>query len=224
MKHFMFVFLLVLTPIALHAAPARTVDLALATDPADGTQLVASWTTPQPGSGCTLSSYDLRISSRSVGGRTWSRSIPVSGEPLPGSPGTPATMTITGLNPSTRYFIGLQSTTDSCGSSPLSNSPYATTSTAVAPQFKMATLSWSMPTNWIHPESGNNYQLDGVKIYYGTTPGGPYDNVVDAGFTTQHVIEGLDPNVVHYFVATGVGYNLDTLEPYETPYSEEVFK
>lgn len=224
MKHYLLLCLLTLVSIAAHAAPSRTADLSLTADSADGTQLLVSWTAPAPASGCSLTSYDVRMSSRSVSNRTWSRATQISGEPAVGTPGSTVNMVITGLTKGTRYYVGLQST-DTCGTSSTSNSAYATTSNQVAPLFKTATLSWTMPTNWIHPASNNNYRLDGVRIHIGTTSGGPYDyGTVDAGFTSMHAITELDTATTFYFVAVAYGFNQDTGEAFESEYSAEVSK
>jgi hypothetical protein len=81
-----------------------------------------------------------------------------------------------------------------------------------------------MPTNWISPTDKNNYRLDGVKIYVGTTPGGPYDfSFIDVGYTTRYTFSGLPDNgAMYYVVATAYGFNLDGGAAYETEYSNEV--
>lgn len=223
MKKRIVLFLLLLTSIAIHAAPNRTTDLSLTADPADGTQLHASWTTPTPDSGCSLTSYDVRISSRSVGSRTWRRATEISGEPSVDATGTTVNMVLTGLTKGTRYYVGLQ-TTDTCGTSRTSNSPYEVTTRTVEPQFKSVTISWTMPTDWYSPANNLYYRLDGAKVHVGTTPGGPYDfDVTDVGYTDWHTLSGFpDDGTEYYLVLTGYGYNLETNQPYESDYSNEL--
>jgi hypothetical protein len=98
------------------------------------------------------------------------------------------------------------------------------TSNQDAPSLKSAAIVWSMPTDWYNPAVNFNYRLDGVNVYVGTSPGGPYDYaVIDIGYTTWYALSDYpDDGTMYYVVLTGYGYNLDTNQEYESAYSNEI--
>jgi hypothetical protein len=193
----------------LSARPARITNYTLAPIPINGTTLTLRFTEPQPQSGCSLVSHDVRITNLfRISSRNWSRAAVASAPPV-SSPGSTVEMTVTGLAEGTTYWSVVR-TEDTCGWSTISNS--ALTVTSEPEPTKSATMTWTAPI-----KKTNNDPLDdlaGYKVHKGLTPGGPYNYVPprDVGLVTQYVEEGLDWTTDYYVVITAynTSYNPST--------------
>ena len=56
----------------------------------------------------TAASYDLRYSTSLIDTTTWASAIQVADEPAPRAAGTPESLTVNGLSPSTTYYFALK--------------------------------------------------------------------------------------------------------------------
>ncbi|HYM81887.1 MAG TPA: fibronectin type III domain-containing protein [Candidatus Limnocylindria bacterium] len=81
----------------------------------------------------TASSYDIRYSTSPITDVNWSQATQVTGEPVPGSPGTSQSYTVTGLSRQTTYYFAMKVADDAGLVSALSNVPSATTPDQMPP-------------------------------------------------------------------------------------------
>lgn len=109
--------------------PAAVNDLTIA-GVSTGT-LTLSWTAPgDDGNTGTAAGYDLRYSTagRILSDTDFSAALRGTGVPVPQPGGTPESVTLTGLNPGTSYYLALKTTDEAGNISGLSNSPSGKTS------------------------------------------------------------------------------------------------
>ncbi len=104
------IFTLLLTPALLSAATATP------------TSITISWTSPgDDGSSGTASEYDIRYSASPITGANWDATTPAVGEPTPQVAGATESFTISGLTPSTQYYIAIKAADEVPNWSALSN-------------------------------------------------------------------------------------------------------
>ena len=112
-------------------APARVEDLVATAGP---NEVVLTWTAPGDDERTgTAQSYDVRYSTDPITDGTFEAANQWSNPPAPAAAGTQQTVTITGLDESTRYFFALKATDDAEATSRMSNVPSATTPDLTAP-------------------------------------------------------------------------------------------
>jgi len=100
--------------------PGRVTNLAVSGVTADS--LTVSFTASgDDGASGTAASYDLRWSTEAISGTTWPGAQAVVGEPAPSAPGTPESITITGLTEDVTYHVALRVFDDAGNESALSN-------------------------------------------------------------------------------------------------------
>ena len=105
-------------------APAAISDLALPVPLRTTTTLGARWTaTGNDGAVGTAAAYDLRISTAAIDAGNFSAAQQVPGLPAPAAAGATETFTITGLQPSTTYFVALKARDQAGNWSAISNLP-----------------------------------------------------------------------------------------------------
>ena len=106
-----------LAVLTLSMAPAANA-AALATP----TTITLTWTAPGDDSllgNATL--YDLRYSTAPITPANFLAATPATGLPAPAAPGTPQTLTVTGLTPATTYYFAMRSQDDASNWSGISN-------------------------------------------------------------------------------------------------------
>lgn len=84
--------------------------------------------------------------------------------------------------------------------------PSTTETGSIASTGGTAHLAWDAP---VDATGAPLRDLEGYRIYYGTTQGGGYPNVVEAGKGTNYILRGLAPGT-YYFVVTD--YNSASIE------------
>jgi len=100
--------------------PARVNDLSAVAISLDWVTL--EWSTPgDNGSLGTASEYDLRYGIEPITEDVWDDEDQAQGEPVPGSPGSVETFTVTDLQPGTTYHFALKTRDEVPNWSPLSN-------------------------------------------------------------------------------------------------------
>ncbi|MBN1825494.1 MAG: hypothetical protein JW958_04445 [Candidatus Eisenbacteria bacterium] len=100
--------------------PAAVADLSAAS--AGDSSITLVWTTPaDPAKTFDVSRYDLRYSSATITTGNWDTADTLSGEPIPGAPGEPETLTVAGLDLGASYFFALRSEDAAGNLSDLSN-------------------------------------------------------------------------------------------------------
>ncbi|MFH1279734.1 MAG: fibronectin type III domain-containing protein [Candidatus Eisenbacteria bacterium] len=114
------------TRLRLRGGPAGILVLLLAAPAALGADLTLLWTAPAENgaAGGPATAYDLRYSNAPVGGDTlgwWNGAVPVPNEPVPGTPGSPQSLVVSGLDPATTYYFALRSADEEANVSPFSN-------------------------------------------------------------------------------------------------------
>jgi hypothetical protein len=76
-----------------------------------------------------------------------------------------------------------------------------------------------MPTDWnVLP---HNATLQGVKVYVGPASR-TYNQEMNVGYTTQAYASIPNDGQVYYFAAKSYGYDNETMESVESPYSNEM--
>jgi hypothetical protein len=212
-----FLVVVFLFPVRALSAPSRVIDLTVSSMANDSTVLRARWTTPAPQAGCTLTSYEVRVSPLPISAKNWTKATLVAGTPAPGSVGSEASMMITGLTAGTLYNVALKAS-DTCGTSVMSN--LAVGSTSVPPTGeRQYSVTWEIPTNAnVPPYHGT---IQGIKVYCG--PGTrSYNQEIDVGYTTQAYVSVPDDGQVYYFALSAYGYDNNTMEPVDSGYGPEV--
>lgn len=202
------------------AAPADVSDVAVS-NPAV-TSLDVSWTAPgDDGSSGTAASYDLRYDTSPItSDATFNSATPVSGEPVPSVAGTPESMTVSGLTPSTTYYFALKTSDEVPNESGLSNSASGTTLAPpdTIPPGDVSDLSTSSPTSssldvsWTAPgDDGTSGTATTYDLRYSTAPittdpqfaaatqvlGEPTPSV--AGSSESMTVGGLSASTTYYF-------------------------
>lgn len=113
-------------------APAVIVDLNV-TNTAP-TSLTISWTAPgDDGNSGTASAYDIRYATWPITGTNWGAATQVLNEPAPNAAGSAENFIITGLNPSTDYYIVIKTADEVPNWSEMSNVASATTVDNIPP-------------------------------------------------------------------------------------------
>ncbi len=158
-------------------APAAVADLAVTGTTASTVSL--SWTSPgDDGSTGTATSYDLRYSLSSINSGNFSGASQATGEPAPAVAGTGQTFTLTGLTPSTTYYICLKTVDEASNASAVSNVPTgATIALDTTPPAAVANLSTGsrsssgLTLSWTSPgDDGNTGTATTYDLRYATAP------------------------------------------------------
>ncbi len=173
-----FAVLMLCQTFSLYAVPARIQNLA-ATN-IQGTQLTLTWTVPAPGSGYTLDSYDVRMSTVAITAMNWSSRTRIDSLTTPvGTAGSTRTAIITGLTENTVYYFGIK-TKDSSGVwTMISNIP---------PNLRTAGATYSLTFAW---DPSDDPSVVGYTMYRGLASRTYTDtltvgNVTTASFTNQN--------------------------------------
>jgi hypothetical protein len=112
--------------------PAAIADLHVVS--VDTTSAVLAWTAPgDDGTTGTAALYEGRLALTSLTEANWAAAQPVSGLPAPAAAGTAQGVTVTGLDPSTTYFVAIKSQDEASNVSPLGNVASFTTATPPPP-------------------------------------------------------------------------------------------
>lgn len=109
--------------------------ITLAVIASGSTYVTLGWTAvgndgPLTGGACAL--YDLRRSSSALVEGGWAGATVITGEPTPGTPGIPETMTVSGLSDGTTYHFAMKADDAAGNHSTISNSVSATPAAATA--------------------------------------------------------------------------------------------
>jgi FG-GAP-like repeat/Fibronectin type III domain len=109
-----------ITPTADVWPPASVGDLR--TSVVEATSVTLEWTAPgNNGYSGTASTYDLRYSETPITTENWGLAAPVSSVGHPGTPGSTASFTVTGLSPLTAYYFAIKTADEVPNWSELSN-------------------------------------------------------------------------------------------------------
>ncbi len=176
------------------------------------------WTAPGDDSTSgTASQYDLRYSTSPITNANWGSATQVTGEPVPHAAGSPESLTVTGLQPSTIYYFAIKTADEIPNWSALSNIASGSTAPEDDPPADITNLATSNPTgnsialSWTAPGddslSGRASQYD---IRYSTSPitnanwnsatqvtGEPNPN--PSGQTQSFTVTGLQSGRTYYF-------------------------
>ncbi|MCE9585905.1 fibronectin type III domain-containing protein [Candidatus Uhrbacteria bacterium] len=201
-------------------APAAITDLTLSNPTPFSIDL--AWTAPgDDGDTGTAAFYDVHYStSPIVSDADFDSAHHASGEPVPGSAGTPQSMTVTGLDANTRYYFIVRTSDEAPNESALSNNPHLSTlvSPDTTPPAAVANLSLTGPSasgmtvSWMAPgDDGTIGQASLYDIRYSTSPissDGDFNAAVlvdgeplpqTAGAAQSMVVSGLSSNTYYYF-------------------------
>ncbi len=197
-------------------APAAVGDLAAGNIKPN--RVTFSWSaTGDDGMTDLATTYDLRYGeSPIVDDASFAAATPVSGLPMPSTAGSPETVIVTGLSPSTTYYAAIKVGDEVPNFSVLSNvvsfttsaedtmAPVAVTDLHVVPDIHVAYLSWTVPADV------GTAGLDGYDIRYSVNPitEANWDSATQvdsepvpgaAGTTDRYVLTGLDASTTYYF-------------------------
>lgn len=183
-KYILFFFFISFLVGTASAAPTRVTDLTV-TNVGSGSVMLA-WTTPAPAANTSLMENDIRYSLVAVTARNWLSRTQAVGEPVPVNPGEVQSAIVTGLNPNTRYFVGLK-VRDSSSWSLVSNVVSVTTS-----DYKSAKLVLRAPDPATH--------ILGY-VFCQSKVRGTYTNCIDVGNVTTYTFDTLEWGSRDWFVA-----------------------
>lgn len=181
-----------------------------------------TWTaTGDDGYEGTAGSFDVRYStSVMVTEADFDAATPADGEPVPGLSGTPQTMLVTGLSPSTTYWFALRTIDMDGNASPMSNveqgttlpPPDVTPPAAVVDLRVLWSTSNSMALEWTAPgDDGSTGTATRYDLRCSTSPivtDADFDAAVQvtgepvpapAGETDDMVVTGLLPGTAYWF-------------------------
>lgn len=183
--------------------------------------IALTWTAPgDDGMTGTASQYDIRYlaGSTPITDANWGTATQCTNEPVPGTPGSTETFTVTGLSPNTQYWFALKTADKKPNWSPISNSPTATTTappvqdtippaavtnlTAGNPTKLSITLTWTAPAdNGTDASSGYASQYE-IRYLAGSTP------ITDANWNSATQCAGIPapgaPGSTETFTVTGL--------------------
>lgn len=103
-----------------HTTPPAAIT-SLVTTGQSTTQVMLRWTAPADDRGGAVSNYDVRCLTSTISEANWATASQATGEPIPQTPGTQETFTVSGLSPSTIYYFAVKSADSSSLISGLSN-------------------------------------------------------------------------------------------------------
>ncbi len=195
-------FLFAVMPVTADAAP---------------NSVTINWTAPgDDGAVGVATAYDIRYSTSTINDANWGSATQVSGEPTPKQGGQAETFTITGLTPSTNYFIALKAVDDAGNWSVLSNVVSKATDGETTAPAAIANLALSNPTpngltlSWTAPgDDGSTGTATTYDIRYSTSnitnanwnsatqaTGEPAPKA--AGQSETFTLSGLNTNTTYY--------------------------
>lgn len=151
------------TPLSTPAdtVPPAAITNLTATGPTQST-VNLSWTSPGDDMNVGIAtSYDIRYSTSTIDDGNWNSATQVSGEPVPLVAGTPQSMMVNGLLPSTMYYFAIKTADEVPNISALSN--VASVSTLAAPHgnylyVNITAMGLDFPNN----KQINNIQLQNI--------------------------------------------------------------
>ncbi len=182
------------------------------------TTITLNWTSKgDDGSTGTASVYDIRYSTAPLTDANWASATQVTGEPAPKIAGQPETFTLTGLTPSTTYYVGIKVADEVPNWSGLSNVisrttlPETTSPSAIANLAIGTKTASSVVLNWTAPgddsTTGTAAQYDLrystsaiTAVNFGlaaTVTGLPAPKA--AGNAETFTVTGLNANTTYYF-------------------------
>jgi hypothetical protein len=120
--------------------PAAVSDLRLSLPTDRG--MVVAWTAPgDDGATGTATTYDLRYSTSPITSGNFATATRVAVPPVPGAAGTAQSYVMTGLNPSTTYYLALRTVDEAGNWSSMSNVPGMATAADTTPPARVTDLS-----------------------------------------------------------------------------------
>jgi hypothetical protein len=180
--------------------------------------LTLNWTAPgDDSSSGTAAQYDIRYSTSNINDANWASATQVIGELSPHAAGTPESLTVSGLAPSTTYYLAMKSADEVPNWSGLSNVAIGITAPESIPPSNINNLATNNPTGttmgltWTAPgddsSSGTASQYD---IRYSTVPisDGNWASATQvsgepaplpAGQQQSFTVTGLQPGRTYYF-------------------------
>lgn len=191
---------------------------ALTAPEATPNSVTLSWTAPgDDGSTGTAAQYDIRYSLSTITDANWASATQVSAEPAPSAAGTAQQFEVTGLLPSTTYYLAIKTADEVPNWSPLSNVVAKSTLAENVPPAVVAGLTAGNPTttslrlNWTSPgDDGSTGTAAQYDIRYSTATitaanwssatlvtGEPAPLV--AGSAQTFTVTGLTSSTTYYF-------------------------
>ncbi|WP_171636624.1 fibronectin type III domain-containing protein [Paenibacillus plantarum] len=208
------------TPTVTDSVAPKRIDTLTASSPTSNS-VSLSWTAVgDDNNSGTATSYDVRYNMSYISSTNWATSTQATGEPTPAAPGTPQSMTVTGLSAGVTYYFAIKAVDDVGNVSSLSTIASATTNvsasdtTAPADVTNLAVGSPtgnSMSLTWTAPgDDGSTGTATSYDIRYSTTAitssnfasaaqvtGAPAPAL--AGSSQSLVVSGLSSNTLYYF-------------------------
>ncbi len=182
------------------------------------TSVTLHWTSPgDNGNTGTATIYDIRYSTANITEANWNTISQASGEPSPQVAGSDETFTITGLQPSTTYYISIKTADEVPNWSGLSNIISRTTLAETTPPSAIANLAAGSPTlssislYWSAPgDDGNVGTATQYDIRYATSTitEANWNNATQianeptplvAGTSQNYTVTGLSQSTTYYF-------------------------
>ncbi|WP_455393162.1 fibronectin type III domain-containing protein [[Eubacterium] cellulosolvens] len=208
--------------------PAAVLDLVITNVTINSIRV--NWTAPAD-NGTNVStgpvrSYDIRYMTSNINTGNWASAIQCDDEPTPGTPGTEESYTVTGLQPGTRYYIGLRCLDERPNTSPLSNivnditlgipdttAPWQIRDLrAVHPTNNSINLTWTAPAdNGSNADSGAVHGYE-IKIHSAQITNLTWESATELpnaitpaapGNAETFMVSGLQAETTYYFAVKG---------------------
>ncbi len=167
-----------------------------------GNSVTLEWNaTGDDGNIGTATSYDIRYSTTAIAISNWSTRTQAQGEPSPASPGSLQSVTITGLNPESKYFFAIRALDEAGNISDLDTTTVtATTGVDVTPpaisniQVENITAT-SADISWDTDEPATS------EVSYGKTASYEEPKITKTSLVTKHSIKlsGLTAQTAYHF-------------------------
>ncbi|MDI6734948.1 MAG: fibronectin type III domain-containing protein [bacterium] len=173
-------------------------------------------------------SFDIRYNYVNITKANWADCFPAFGEPKPGTSGTKATFTVTGLTWGKTYYFALKAIDEGGNESPLSNVAQATTRGQEAlptpPTWKEDKCLPGDTVLYLSWNSSPQPDIDGYLLYYDEksyegTATKSYAHLLNVGNVTEYELEGLENDKKYYLSLRA--YNSNS---YPSDYSQEIHR
>lgn len=124
-----------------------------------GSSATLAWTaTGDDGAVGTATTYDIRYSNSNITEANWPSATQIVGEPSPQAAGSPETLLVSGLSPSTTYYFAMKTSDEVPNESALSNVTSFTTLASSQASFL------TVDTSGVLVDSGDNTRVIGIEL------------------------------------------------------------
>ena len=151
-----------------------------------------NWTAPGDNNGGTVAQYDVRYASVPITEENWYSAALADSIPSPKEPGSPESLIVAGLTPSTEYYFAIKTADDTYNWSPVSSvvtrrthsSDVSTAPVIVADLEVVSSTPTEVVLSWTAPATGTGGRASGYLLQYS------HDSITTATLTRTVRFDG----------------------------------